>query len=426
MKYWIWLIGIVVLLAAVLAAVNVWRDPGAYKIDWRLAQSPAKEVQYELPARGEIIQTLTAPGTIEPVDEADIASQVVARVVAVNVEQGDSVKEGDLLVKLDDTDARAQLDSVIARMEALRESIETAEADLEKAKRDLGRQSKLVANRATSQKELDDAQTMVTKMQSSLDMGKHQLTEAEANRRSLQQNLGYTEIRAPIDGVVMDLQVEVGEIVIAGTTNLPGTVLMKVADLTEMRVRASVDETDVLLVKSGQPAQIYLQADQAKPFPGVVDRVAPSGTKQGEVVSFETFIRINKHHENLRAGLTATVEIEVRRAENALSLPVQAVVHRRRKDLPERDDIRQAAQQQARLPGEKAREAKARYLKIVFVKDGDIARASPVKTGLSDERRVEILAGVDPKQQIIVGPFRVLDELKDGQAVKPAEAEQDQ
>jgi HlyD family secretion protein len=404
-----------------LAAVNVWRNPGAYSIDWRLARPPAKEVDCEVPTRGDVTQTLTAPGTIEPVDEADIASQIVARVVAVEVEQGDAVKEGDLLVKLDDTDARAQLDSVIARMEVLRKSIETADADLVKAERDFNRQSKLIESRASSQMELDDARTMVTKTQASLEMSRHQLSEAEANRRSLEQNLDYTEIRAPIDGVVVDLEVEVGEIVIAGTTNLPGTVLMRVADLTRMRVRASVDETDVLLVEPGQPTQIYLQAEQQKPFPGVVDRVAPSGTKLGEVVSFETFIKIEKHQESLRAGLTATVEVEVRRVENALSVPVQAVVHRRRKDLPDRPDIRESAERQARLPGEKAREAEARYLKIVFVKDGDVARARPVETGLSDERRVEILSGVDPDDQVIVGPFRVLDELKDAQRVKLAE-----
>jgi HlyD family secretion protein len=269
--------------------------------------------------------------------------------------------------------------------------------------------------------ELDDARTILTKAAASLEMSEHELSESEANRRSLEQNLDYTEIRAPIDGVIVDLEVEVGEIVIAGTTNLPGTVLMRVADLKRMRVRASVDETDVLLVEPGQPTQIYLQAEQQKPFPGVVDRVAPSGTKLGEVVSFETFIKIEKQHESLRAGLTATVEVEVRRVENALSVPVQAVVHRRRKDLPDRADIRESAERQARLPGEKAREAEARYLKIVFVKDGDVARARPVETGLSDERRVEILSGVDPDDQIIVGPFRVLDELKDEQRVKLAE-----
>lgn len=418
MKHRVWIIGILVALAAGLAAVNVWRDPEAYSIDWRLAKPAAKEVQCEKPSKGEIVQTLTAPGTIEPVDEADIASQIVARVVDVAVEQGDEVKQGDLLVKLDDTDARAQLDSVIARMEGLRESVETATADLEKAKRDFDRQTKLVESRATSQKEMDDAITMVTKTASLLDMSKYQLSEAEANRRSLEQNLGYTEIRAPIDGVIVDLEVEVGEIVIAGTTNLPGTVLMRVADLTRMRVRASVDETDVLLVQSGQPSQIYLQADQQKPFPGVVDRVAPSGTKEGEIVSFETFIKIDKNHERLRAGLTATVEIEVQRVENAMSIPVQAVVHRRRKDLPDRPDVRKSAERLARLPGEKAREAEARYLKIVFVKEGDVARARPVETGLSDEQRVEILSGVEPSDQIITGPFRVLDELKDGQRVK--------
>jgi HlyD family secretion protein len=426
MKLIVSIIVILAAFAASLAAMNVWRDPASYRVDWRLAQPPAKEVQCELPSRGQVIQTLTAPGTIEPVDEAEIASQIVARVISVEVEQGDPVKQGELLVKLDDTEARAQLDSIVARMDVLRKSIETAGADLTKAERDVTRHSKLIEKQASSQMEFDDARTMLTKAKASLDISQHQLSEAEANYRSLQQNLEYTEIRAPIDGVIVDLEVEVGEIVIPGTTNLPGTVLMRVADLTRMRVRASVDETDVLLVEAGQAAKIYLQAEQQKPIAGLVDRVAPSGTKLGDVVSFETFVKIEKHDPRLRAGLTATVEIEVRRVEDALRVPVQAVVHRRRKDLPDRRDIREAVQRQARLPGEKPQGVEARYLKIVFVKEGDVARARPLQTGLSDERRVEILGGMNPQEQIIVGPFRVLDELKDGQRVKLVETtEQD-
>jgi HlyD family secretion protein len=224
--------------------------------------------------------------------------------------------------------------------------------------------------------------------------------------------------------------------VIAGTTNLPGTVLMRIADLSRMRVRAEVDETDVLRVQSGQPARIYLQSGDREPISGSVDRIAPTGKKEGEVVSFETLIAIEGEHGALRGGMTCTVEIEVRRSDDALSVPIQAVVHRRRKDLPDTPGLRDWAEQQARSPGEKAREAEARYIKVLFVMAEGVARACPVDTGLSDERRIEILSILKPgdskpgklrlKEQVIVGPFRALDELKDRQRVTPVTATSDE
>ncbi len=220
--------------------------------------------------------------------------------------------------------------------------------------------------------------------------------------------------------MVADLDVEVGEVVIAGTTNLPGTVMMTIGDLSEMQVRAEVDETDVPMVRPDQPARVYLQADPTHPIPGQVDRVAPKGTKTAEVVSFETLVRIESNDESLRSGMTATVEIEVQRAEDALGVPVQAVVHRRRKDLPDTPPIRAWIAQQAESPAETLIEPEARYVKLVFVNEAGVARARPVETGISDERRVEILDGLDPDSRVITGPFRALDELKDGDPVQLA------
>jgi HlyD family secretion protein len=260
----------------------------------------------------------------------------------------------------------------------------------------------------------------MAKATAALEMSRNELVESEAERRTSQQYLDRTEIRAPIDGVVAGLDVEVGEVVIAGTTNLPGTVMMTIGDLSRMRVRADVDETDVPLVRPRQPARIFLQADLGHPISGEVDRVAPKGKKTEEVVSFETLVRVAPGNDALRSGMTATVEIEVRRSADALGVPVQAVVHRRRKDLPDTAAVRAWAERHARSPGEKAKEAEARYVKIVFVREEGVARARPVETGISDERRVEILSGLKRGEQVIVGPFRALDELKDGNPVVEA------
>jgi HlyD family secretion protein len=414
-------------LVAVLAAANLRREPGAVEVDWRIAKPPPREVVAERPARGPIVQTVTAPGTVEPVEEADIASQIVGRVVAVNVKDGDHVRKGAVLVKLDDADARARFDSTGAKIERFKAAIDQAEADLEKTTRDVNRSKLLASRMASSATELADARSAQAKAVAALAMNRHDLSESEAMRRMSQQELVRTEIRAPIDGVVAGLEVEVGEVVIAGTTNLPGTVLMTIGDLSRMQVRADVDETDVRLVRPSQPARVYLQSDLTRPIPGKVDRVAPKGTKTEEVVSFETLVPVDSADSDgsLRPGMTATVEIEVRRADDALGVPVQAVVHRRRKDLPDSPSVRAWADRHARTPGERARDAEARYVKIVFIDEAGVARARPVETGLSDERRIEILSGLKADDRVIVGPFRALDELKDGDPVAPAKATTD-
>ena len=416
-------VGLAVLVVG-LTAANLWREPGSVELDWQLVKPPAAEVQREAPSRGPIVQTITAPGKVEAIDEAEIASQLVGRVTAVEVKEGDSVKKGQLLVRLDTTDARARLDSSKARIARLRSAIDQAENDVAKTNRDANLSNKLASRGFNTPTELADARTAVAKAEAALMMSKHELLESEALRQTAEQELDRCAIRSPIDGVVSGLNVNVGEVVIAGTTNLPGALLMTVSDLSRMRVRADVDETDLPLVKRGQPARVYLQSDPLTPIGGSVAMIAAKGKAKDEVVSFETLIAVASggDHPPLRPGMTATVEVEVRRADDTLGVPAQAVVHRRRKDLPDTAAVRSWAEKNARSPGEKAQEAELRYVKIVFIEDHGVARARPVETGLSDERRVQILTGVGPDDKLIVGPFRALDELKDGYAVTPLKA----
>ncbi len=413
---------IISLLAAIVTAVvvvNLRRDADLLGVDWRIKKNlPTKKVKVEHPQSRTIIQTVTAPGTIELIDEANIASQIMGQVEAVNVEKGDSVKTGDLLVKLDAEDANARLASTEARIERLKAAIGLAQADLDKAKLDSAGYRKLEARGFSSPTEVRDGETIRVKMEAALEMSEHELKESFAVRRNSEQEVERTEIRAPMDGTVIELDVEVGEIVIAGTTNLPGTVLMTIGDMNKMRVRADIDETDVGLVCRGQPVRIYLQADQAVPVPGIVDLISPKGTKLNEVVSFETLINVEGKHNALRPEMTATVEIEVKRVDDALSVPVQAVVHRRFRDLPDTPLFRDWIAKQPTTPAEKGKDLAVRYIKVVFVMEDGTAQARPVETGISDQERIEIRVGLDAKDTVIVGPFRSLDEMVEDQPVE--------
>ncbi len=406
-------------VATIVGVINLRRDATMLGVDWRIKKRlPTKEVQIRYPQRSLIVQTVTAPGTIELIDEAKIASQTIGKVESVQVEKGDLVKTGDLLVKLDDEDAKARLQSTEARIDRLKEAIKSAEADLKKAQEESTGFANLKQLGFSSETEQRDVATILEKTRAAMAMSRHELTESYAVRRNSQKELERTEIRAPIDGTVIDRDVEVGEIVIAGTTNLPGTVLMTIGDMERMRVRADVDETDVALIRPGQPAQIYLQADQDDPVPGEVDLIAPKGTKRADVVSFETLITVSGKHQSLLPEMTATVEIEVKRAADALGVPVQAVVHRRLKDLPPAQLFRDWVARQPKTPAEKGKDEMVRYVTVVFVMENGEARARPVQTGISDQEQIEILDGLGPQDAVIVGPFRVLDEMVEGQPVK--------
>lgn len=410
------------LVAGVFVA-NSRHDANTWTLDWRLIHERPREVLVERPSRGRIVQTITAPGKIEPLDKAKIASQVVGRVVEVFVKEGDVVKEGDMLVRIDDHDARARLDSASAGIERRKAAITRAEADLEKAARDMKKFTTLNVKGASTPTELADARTTHANALAALEMSRKELAEGEAMRRTNEQEVDRYKIRAPIRGVVSGLDVAVGEVVIAGTTNLPGTVMMSISDQSRMQVRSNVDETDVQLVKPGQRAQVYLRSDPLNPIPGKVIHLAPMGTSSaldGEVVNFETKVQVEHSVATLRDGMTATVEIEVRGEDDILGVPVRAVVHRRRKDLPDTPAIRAWIAQHANSPGASAnqRESDLRYVQIVFVAENGVARARPVETGISDEQRVGILSGLEASDSVIVGPFRTLDELKDGEPIQ--------
>ncbi len=406
-------------VATAVAIVNLRRNADKLDVDWRIKKRlPTKEVEVEHPRRAEIVQTVTAPGTIELVEEADIASQIMGQVDAVLVEKGDTVKEGDLLVRLNGEDASARLASTEARIERLKAAIDMAQADLDKAQLDAAGYHKLESRGFSTPDEVRNGETTLTKMEAVLEMSRHELKESFAMRRNSEQEVERTEIRSPMDGTVIDLDVEVGEVVIAGTTNLPGTVLMTIGDMSKMRVRADVDETDVGLIRHGQPVQIYLQADQTVSVPGQVDLISPKGTKINDVVTFETLIAVKGKHGALRPEMTATVEIEVKRVHDAMSVPVQAVVHRRFRDLPDTPQLREWVEKQPKTPAEKGKDLSVRYIKIVFVMQDGVARVRPVRTGISDEERIEIIEGLDGKDDVIIGPFRTLDEMAEDQPVE--------
>jgi HlyD family secretion protein len=173
----------------------------------------------------------------------------------------------------------------------------------------------------------------------------------------------------------------------------------------------------VPLVKAGQRANIYLQADQDRPVPGRVIRVAAKGVKPTgrDVVTFEAIIEVMSHDERIKPGMTANVEIEVAKHQQAITVPVEAVVHRLRKELAD-DILADFDSRQANL-GLSERARQAQYIKVLYVMENDKAQLRLITTGIADSKRVELLEGAVLEDTVIVGPYRSLDQLRDGKKV---------
>jgi HlyD family secretion protein len=248
-------------------------------------------------------------------------------------------------------------------------------------------------------------------------MRKQELTEVEAALKRANEDLKRTVITSPIDGVISRLNAKQGEVVITGTMNNPGTVIMSISDLSRMQVRTRIDEIDVPLVKAGQRTNIYLQADQDRPVPGRVVRVASKGVKPTgrDVVTFEAIVEVLSDDDRIRPGMTANVEIEVAKHEQAITVPVEAVVHRLRKELAD-DILAEFDRRQANVElSERARQAQ--YIKILYVMEDGEAQLRLITTGIADSKRVELLEGATLDDTVIVGPYRSLDQLRNGKKV---------
>jgi len=381
------------------------------------------EVVVELaqPEQRDIVRTVQAPGDVEALDEVDISAEVVAKIIEMPVGEGCRVEKGQLLCRLDDADFKARVRSAEANVAKLEALIMQAEADHEKAQRDCDRQKRLSESDSTSVLEMEDYRTALVRARAQLAMRRQELIEAEAALQSAHEYLAKTVITSPIDGVISQVFAKDGEVVVTGTMNNPGTRIMVVSDLSKMKVRCRVDETDAALVQEGQPARVYLQSDIRKGVSGEIVAMATKGTKpQGrDVVTFETLVLITGDDPRVKPGMTANVVIEAARREEALTIPVESVVYRKRRDLPgELVEQHDAARAEA---AEGEQQSKAEYLKVVYCVEEGMAHPRLVETGISDATGVEILAGVASADTIVTGPYRSLDQLKDGTPVKEPE-----
>ena len=403
-------------------------------------------VRIENPKRGELIEFVSAPGEIEPKTKVEISAKVSARIVKLPHDEGETVTCGDpnanppvpasVLVRLDDKDLESRLTSAeagraaqLAQMEvekariaSQKANLEGLDASLKQAERDLQRQNGLLKSKDIAQAAFDQTKSKYDELKAQYEAAKHTMESAQLNLEVLKHNLevadagieqardglNNTIITSPIDGVITRLDAEVGEMVIMGTMNNPGTVIMEVADLSTMLLVAQVDEADVGKLALGQKATVHVQAFPDEEFKGTISsialthRLSATGTKY-----FRTEILLDGDVKKLYSGLTAHVDIETIKHENVLNVPSQAVLGIAIDDLPL--EIRENSPE--------VDKAKT-YATVVYRYIDGKAVVTPVKIGQSNLTNTIIESGVTEKDKIVVGPYKVLESIKHNQLIQ--------
>ena len=345
---------------------------------------------------GNIAATVSASGTVQAATEVQISATVPGTIEKLAVSEGQSVKRGELLIQLDEQEYRASL----TRAEA---SLQLTQAALAQSRAMYNRAKELFDKHLISRQDYENAQTQYL-----LDQAR--VKEAAAAVEQATHQFENTTINSPIDGTVTQLRVEQGELVVVGLPNVPGVVLMVIADMSKMQVQGEVSEVDVVSIKTGQKAFITVEAFTDSVFGGGVTEVAMSPinastaiTNNG-VVNFLVKVTINDSVPNLLPGMTAFADIVTASHDSVLLVPIQSVLTKTVELLAPRfrpKDISPQAEIQA-----------------VFIVERGSAYLVPVNTGIAGRDYIEITSGLKLGETVISGPFALLQKLRSGTAVK--------
>ena len=391
----------------------------AKKKGWIDTNNDAVVIEMGFVHQRTVVESVTASGKIQPEIEVNMSPEVSGEIIEVNVVDGQYVKSGEVLVKINPD----LYESAITRSKAAVNSAKTvlaqSDAALIETKKLWERSQNLFEKGAISQQEFDAAQRSITVAELQKESSKYALQSAKANLDEAFKNLKRTTIIAPISGTVTQLNVELGERVV-GTATMTGTEMLRIAELDTMEVLVEVNENDIVKLASGDTALIEIDAYLGDSFKGVVSEIANSaklamGASADQVTNFEVKIRVlNSSYAHLvetygknpfRPGMTATVEIITNKVKGALVVPIQAVTVRK--------DTSTRASSYDEIYGEGDESFEVVFLPI----DGN-AKLRVVKSGIQDDEYI-IIEGLEDSTEVITGPYSAVSRLlKDGAAVK--------
>ena len=387
-----WIIGVVVIIL-IGAGVLIAAKTGGTKID------PSKLAKVE---KGDLAKSVVATGKVTPIVQVEIKSKASGIVKKLYVEYGDHVKEGQILCDLDRVEIEAQVRSQKANVEAAEANAISTKADYERAKVDAAgvdipmllraydRAKQMAKEGVVSQSNLDDAQkayelavnkqqvaqAQLGVMKAKIAQADAQVQSAHAQLKQLEEQLSYTTIYAPMDGIVLSRDVEVGDavssILVLGSS---ATLVMTIGDTSEVYVKGKVDESDIGKVYLGQPARIKVESFKDKTFNGKVTKISPMGVEKDNVTTFEVRVSINNPGGELKAAMTANAEIILDEHKNVLQVPEGAIIY---------DKDKKAS---VEVPDPNAKDGKKKV---------DVA------LGISNGAKAEVLSGLKEGDQVVL------------------------
>lgn len=386
----------------------------------------------------DLVQVVTASGEVRPRRYVNVGANVSGRLVEIAVKEGDTVKKGQMLARVESERYEAGARQGEAGVAAARADLARAEADLAASKLAFDRTKKMRDDRLVSESAFDQAEAEFKMKAANVEAARKRVAQLQAQLDSTKDELYKTTVYSPMDGVVTNLPKEAGEMVI-GAMSFNPTVIMTVADLSVMESEVMVDETDFRNLKLGQEAKIKVDALEGLEMKGEVTEIGASALVRGsgsqsaaqttlgantgnQPKDFRVTITIKDPPPNLRPGLNATADITTATREKVVAVPVQAVVVREvDKDGkvvdPDAIATPAGAERQGNTVAQAARQ-KGEEKDGVFVVEGDKAVFKPVKTGIMGETDIEITEGLAEGQEIVTGSYRTLRNLKDQAKIK--------
>jgi len=383
------IMAIVIVVIALIVFVNL-----------QSRREKAVKVTIEKTQRHDLTSIISASGEVKPKKNVNISAHVPGRILKIGVKEGDVVKKGDFLLKLDSAQYEANAERDRAIIQFSKSDLIQVEARMKNALNIYNRQKKLFDMQLISKDQLETAEVQYEVSQAQYQATRNQIQQAEASLKSTLDSLSKTVYNAPIDGIITSLRIEEGEVAIIGTMNNPGTVLMTIADLSEMEVEVEVDETDVVGVRLGQTAEVKVDALAGQTLKGTVTEVGSSAlqkltTTAQESKDFKVVVTLVNPPLSLKPGLSASADIIIAEKKDVLAVPISALI------LKEKGGKDPAA-------SKKSAEEEG-----VFVVEESRAKFHPVTKGITGELLIEISSGLTEGQDVIVGPYTALRALKD-------------
>jgi HlyD family secretion protein len=453
-----------------LVALLVGLIAGGVFASIRMNQRATVTVQTGRVTRGDLTALVTASGEIKPKNYINLGANAMGIITSIYVKEGDHVRRNQVVASIESVQAQADVQSQKAAVnsaladsaaseagqKSTEDSVTTAQAtldrskaDLEKAKMDYDRAkdlfgSKLIAKQDFEAKQAayDSAQATVRESQARLDQAKSQVAQAGAQVASAQRRVAQAQAVltryddmlakhnsvAPLDGVVTNLPVRVGESVVMGIQNAQGSTIMTIADMSQITAEVKVDETDIVNVQLGQTAAITVDAIPNKTFQGHVTEIgntailrstglaaSQSAVSSQEAKDFKVVVAIDNPNDELRPGLSCTAKVTTATRKNVLTIPIQALTVRQRGDLepPKKGNVQAATQNDAA-----AQKAKKEELTGVFVVKGDKAEFKKVETGITGATDIEVLNGLNGNDEIVTGSYKIIRTIKNDAKIK--------